>query len=83
MAPARRYRRRSSQPELPLRVDDAVPAGGPKGEGPTATWRLDEHTRQVGQRGIAAARAQLAASTTVDVGDQAALGRRQRTERAA
>jgi hypothetical protein len=49
---------RGLQPPLPLvdpvdAPDPAAPAD------PDAEWRLDEHTREVGRRGIAEARARL------------------------
>ena len=51
---------RGLQPPLPL-VD---PGDAPDPAAPAdadAEWRLDEHTREVGRRGIAAARARLRA----------------------
>jgi len=55
------------QPPLPLVDPDEVPAGAsPSHAG--ADWRLDEHTREIGRRGIAAARAALHASSR-GVGD--------------
>jgi hypothetical protein len=48
------------QPPLPL-VDPEDDTTGPTASGPDAEWRLDEHTREVGRRGIAAARARLRA----------------------
>ncbi|HEV3281909.1 MAG TPA: hypothetical protein VG032_09940 [Acidimicrobiales bacterium] len=83
MAPAPRYRRRASQPELPLPVDDADPVRDSNVVAPPTDWRLDEHTRRVGQQGIAAARAQLAASARVRHGDLPTGGAHQRSERAA
>lgn len=41
-------------------IDTDVAAGADRTEYPT--WRLDEHTKQVGRNGIAAARAALAGS---------------------
>ena len=63
--------------QLPLPLLDADPAPGPVAVpdlDPDATartddgggdpgWRLDEHTRQVGRRGIAEARARLRAGS--------------------
>ena len=63
--------------QLPLPLLDAVPAPGPVAvpdldpnadertddERSDASWRLDEHTRQVGRRGIAEARARLRAGS--------------------
>jgi hypothetical protein len=65
MAPARRPRSRTSQPELPLPVAKAVPSACTTGDDTVTDWRIDEHTRMVGRQGIAAARAQLA---TADIG---------------
>jgi len=64
--------RTPTQPTLPLR---------PVGD----DWRLDEHTRTVGRRGLAQARAALAAATEraagACAGERASLGAA--TERAA
>jgi len=64
--------------QLPLPLLDADPAPGPvavpdldpdavdravDGQDADPGWRLDEHTRQVGRRGIAEARARLRASS--------------------
>jgi hypothetical protein len=51
--------RRSRQLQLPLAEATEAPKQ-PSLPEPTVEWRLDEHTRQVGRRGIAAARALLA-----------------------
>jgi hypothetical protein len=64
MAPARRPRSRISQPELPLPIPEAVPSARTTGDGTVTNWRIDEHTRMIGRRGIAAARAQLVAGAT-------------------
>ncbi len=61
MAPARRHRSRTSQPELPLPESEGVVTPG-TAAGPVTDWRIDEHTRTVGLQGIAAARARLAAT---------------------
>ena len=50
------------QPALPL-VDPPVPAEDDRSDN-DAEWHLDEHTREVGRLGIAAARACLRASST-------------------
>ncbi len=49
-------RRHGLQPQLPLVEADGADAPA-AGTGPE--WHLDEHTREVGRRGIAAARARL------------------------
>jgi hypothetical protein len=56
------------QPQLPLL--DTEPDDAPHTPDPDRAridedrdWRLDEHTREVGRRGIAAARARLRSST--------------------
>lgn len=52
---------RGLQPQLPLLVVDPDEVA-PVAEAPVdedRDWHLDEHTRQVGRRGIAAARAHL------------------------
>ncbi len=49
------------QPPLPL-VDPEVGTDGTVSSGTDAEWHLDEHTREVGRRGIAAARARLRSS---------------------
>jgi len=46
------------QTQLPLADPDRAAAGPPSTEA-DAEWRLDEHTREVGRRGIAEARARL------------------------
>ena len=46
------------QPPLPL-VETDDDTGSSTVSGPDAEWRLDEHTREVGRLGIAAARAAL------------------------
>ena len=45
------------QPPLPLVEPEAAPDASPSTA--EADWHLDEHTREVGRRGIAAARARL------------------------
>ena len=49
------------QPPLPLVDPVEAVDDGPTGAD-DAEWRLDEHTREVGRRGIAAARARLRSS---------------------
>lgn len=56
------------QPPLPL-IDPDQSGDDHPTTSPDAEWRLDEHTREVGRRGIAEARARL----------QAASGARRRT----
>lgn len=55
-------RKHGLQPPLPL-VDADVGTGEPPPPDSDAEWRLDEHTRDVGRRGIAAARARLRSSS--------------------
>lgn len=55
---------RGLQPQLPLVDVDRAEAGPGDDARPSAAaeqrdWQLDEHTREVGRRGIAAARAHL------------------------
>jgi len=50
------------QPPLPL-VDADGGTAGPVPPDSDAEWRLDEHTRDIGRRGIAAARARLRSSS--------------------
>ena len=50
------------QPPLPL-VETSDDNRSPTVSGPDAEWRLDEHTREVGRLGIAAARAALRAGS--------------------
>ena len=54
-------------PPGPVAVPDPAPGpgGGDRGDdgGTDSNWRLDEHTRQVGRRGIAEARARLRAGS--------------------
>ncbi len=46
------------QPQLPLvEPDEGADDATPRGAG--TEWHLDDHTREVGRRGIAAARAHL------------------------
>ena len=61
MSQRHQTRKGKLQPQLPLL--DSVPDDGRR-RGPAdlemdADWHLDAHTREVGRRGIAAARAQL------------------------
>ena len=63
MTTARRSRSRTTQPELPLRLASAAPSRRPAPP-EAADWRIDEDTRRVGRRGIAAARERLAATRT-------------------
>jgi len=55
-------RKHGLQPPLPL-VDADGGTAEPAPAGFDAEWRLDEHTRDVGRRGIAAARARLHSSS--------------------
>jgi len=50
------------QTPLPL-VDPVTPPGDRPPADADAEWRLDEHTREVGRRGIAEARARLHAAS--------------------
>ncbi len=50
------------QPPLPLVVADEEPSDRAPSGIDTTEWRLDAHTRAVGRRGIAAARARLRSS---------------------
>jgi hypothetical protein len=47
------------QPQLPLPASAGDHPGDSVPTVPAYGWRLDEHTRQVGRRGVAAARALL------------------------
>ena len=70
------------QLELPLRPrtgDEGRPASGHV----DAEWRLDEETRQVGRRGVAAARAALAGTGPVHGRDRASAPRPRSAGRAA
>lgn len=58
-------RMRGLQPTLPL-VDPVEATGSDAGSDHEAEWHLDEHTREVGRLGIAAARAALRGSSTRD-----------------
>ena len=52
---------RGLQPALPL-IDPPSTVEDDDRSGPESEWHLDEHTREVGRLGIAAARAALRAS---------------------
>lgn len=64
----RTSRRSGYQPQLPLPVPASDRPGYPAPSWPADAWRLDEHTRQVGRRGVAAARALLEGSPTTSPG---------------
>jgi hypothetical protein len=56
---------RGLQPQLPL-LDPDLDGAGRADDAPSdedRDWHLDEHTREIGRRGIAAARAQLRTAT--------------------
>ncbi len=56
------------QPQLPLPASARDHPGDPAPPWPADGWRLDEHTRQVGRRGVAAARALLEGTPAVSAG---------------
>jgi hypothetical protein len=56
---------RASQLQLPLTGAAELPEQ-PAEARPTAEWRLDERTRLIGRRGVAAARALLAEHSPTD-----------------
>ena len=66
MPTARRHRSPTVQLELPLRSPPAEAA--PRRQ---ADWHLDEQTRRIGRRGVAAARALLEDRAGTDGGDTA------------
>jgi hypothetical protein len=57
---------RAHQPELPLPIVPRTASSQSAPDGHPHEWRLDEQTRLIGQRGIAAARALLAAHAPTD-----------------
>jgi hypothetical protein len=57
---------RAQQPELPLPIVPPPASGQPTPDSHPHEWRLDEQTRLIGHRGIAAARALLAAHARTD-----------------
>ena len=61
MSSNRPSRQPAHQPELPLAGAEPGESGPPAAEARPPEWRLDERTRLIGQQGIAAARALLAA----------------------
>jgi hypothetical protein len=67
------------QPTLPL-VDPVMAAEEDVPSDNEAEWHLDEHTREVGRLGIAAARARLRASSTESRGNGADRGSAPGTE---
>ncbi len=78
----RTSRRSGYQPQLPLPVSACDRPGDPAPSPPADGWRLDEHTRQVGRRGVAAARALLQGSPAA-AQDDTARTPNEATERAA
>jgi len=75
-------RRSGYQPQLPLPVSACDRPGDPAPCWPADDWRLDEHTRHVGRRGVAAARALLQGSPAAG-SDDTARTRGEAAERAA
>jgi len=78
----RTSRRSGYQPQLPLPASACDLPGDPEPSWPADDWRLDEHTRHVGQRGVAAARALLEGSPAASP-DATARTRSEVAERAA
>jgi len=78
----RTSRRSGYQPQLPLPVSACDLPGDPAASWPADDWRLDEHTRHVGRRGVAAARALLEGSPAAST-DVTARTRSEVAERAA
>jgi hypothetical protein len=83
MTSRRTHRTSDLQPELPLPSAAAPPGRSEARRAPRpAEWRLDEHTKQIGRQGVAAARAALRSHPAPDRGPHPA-GDRDRTGRAA